>query len=428
MLEQVLDIQELETIPIEVKDWYLKYAKTTWNSIDSMNYPETGLPSDHLHYAIDCEDCIKIDKTSPTNIGFYLASIGAAHSLGFITEQDALERVDSTLSSIETMMKDTDVFLPTSDDKGLFVNWIQPSTGKVLKKWPTNECPVKQQLSSVDNAWLIAFSKLTSSKFPQFQERIEEIIEQVDLEFMFNKESGYFKGCFVLGNNSGFEDWEYNEISEARIAYLLRDEELANQIEKLINNKNEDSYFSDPENPLSLVRKTWNGEFFSLGWPYLLVPEGELNKQWEDTLKKTIEMHRKYGKNGYYGYTAGLSPDGNYKEFRVSDCGVNPVKEPHCYVITISALLNMGIIEPIETYHQLNRLQLDYPQLFHPNTGCGDTVDVETGKVQRDQLLPNQAASLLSCWNIINNNEAQRMFMQTVPANTFDVYTKNSLL
>lgn len=213
-----------EVLPVEIREWYLQYAKLTWNSICAMTYSETELPADQSHYPIvngnPTETICKIDKTSPTNIGFSLACVGGAVSLGFINSFEANKKINQTITTIENMMDDPKVFVKTGEKKGLFINWIQPSTGKVLNLWPDSVLPVKQQISTVDNAWLIAFSKLASAQFPEFNHRIQNYLDQIDLPFMFNNETGFFRGCYVL-NPSGFENWHYDVISEARIAYLV---------------------------------------------------------------------------------------------------------------------------------------------------------------------------------------------------------------
>ncbi len=250
----------------------------------------------------------------------------------------------------------------------------------------------------------------------------------MDLPFMLDKDSGFFHGCYDL-NKSCFESWKYDVISEARIAYLVCDEEVVKLMPKLINRKNPNATFLDSTN--RIARRTWNGEFFSMGWPITLVPENRLSTQWSNTILATIQAQRDFGKqhsNGHYGYSAGLGPDNRYYEYRVPVSGVSEELYSPQPVITVSALVNMGVMEPEETYRALKRLHEQFPQLSHPNFGDGDTVNVQTGEVQRDQLLPNQSASLLSCWNIVKNYQPQELFMETVPAGVEDIYGNTQLI
>jgi hypothetical protein len=414
-----------EILPTEVREWYLKYAKSTWRSIDAMIYPQTGLPADHLHYHSKDKKPTKtsrVDKTSPTDIGFLLACVGAAKAMGFIPSSEANTRIDLTLTTIENMMKDPDVFFPTDDGKGLFTNWIQPSTSEVLRYWPGSEMPVKQQVSTIDNAWLMAFSKLLSVQFPQFSNRIQHFLDLFDLPFMFNSQTGFFRGCYTL-RPPGFEDWHYDVISEERITYLVCGEKIARRMSDLLNRRSPRSTFVDPTGQIG--RATWDGQWFQLGWPHLLIPEDELNPQWGNTYHATVQMQREFGIQhncGHYGFSAGLSPDGQYDEFRVPQSGESTAPYSFQPVVTTAALVNMGGIEPVEIYQALQRLHRDFPDLTHLNNGDGDTVNIETGVVQPDQLLPNQATSLITCWDIVKSGEPQVLFMSIVPSSIRDVY------
>jgi len=420
-----------ETLSPEIRNEYLRYAESTWNSISAMNYLETGLPADHLHYYTEdgrtTEETCKIDKTNPTNIGFSLASVAAAADMGFIPQSEAHQRIDRTLTTIASMMEDPKVFIPTNGEKGLFINWTQPSTGRVLNQWPNTDLPVKQHISTVDNAWFIAFSKLASAQFPQFNHRIQSYLNRIDLPFMFDNKTGFFNGSYGL-NPPGFEPWQYDVISEARIAYLVGGENITKLMGNLIKRKSERSVFIDSKE--RHARATWEGGFFELGWPRLLVPENELNPHWEETYRATIQMQKDFGtkhNGGHYGYSAGLSPDGQYHEFRVPESGESTDLYQYQPVITISALVNMGLEEPVETSLALQQLHKEFPNLTHTNNGDGDTVNTQTGVVQRDQLLPNQAASLLTCWNIVKNHQPQNLFMGVAPSSIRDVYQHNPL-
>ncbi len=423
--------REAEILPNEIREWYLQYARSTWDGIMAMDYPQTGLPADHLHYSSKdgkpIETPSRVDKTSPTNIGFSLACVGGASAMGFITPSEADRRIGLTLATLEKMMHDPNVFIPTEEGKGLLVNWIQPSTGDVLTQWPGSEDPVKQQISTVDNAWLMAFAKLTSAQFPQFEDRIQSLLDRFDLPFMFDSQTGFFRGCYVL-NPPGFESWQYDVISEERIAYLVSPKEIAESMRKLFMNKSRRSVFVAPTGEPG--RATWDGQWFQLGWPHLIVPEDQLNPQWKSTYVASVQAQRDFGTRhfgGHYGYSAGLGPDGKYYEFRVPETGESEEQYSPQPVVTVSALVNMGLTKPAQTCEALRELHWKYPDLTHQHGGDGDTVNTETGAVQRDQLLPNQAASLISCWNIVKDGEPQQLFMSSIPASATDIYRSCSL-
>lgn len=427
----VYDEKVVETLPPEIEEEYLQYAKITWNSISEMTYDDTGLPADqlhhHLHNGIPTGEVSKIDRTSPTNIGFLLASIGAAYAMGFISEQETHKRLGQTITTIIKMTKDPETFIETTEGKGLFVNWIEPSTGRVLKEWPNTETEIKQQISTVDMAWLIAFSKMIGAQFPEFSDSIQSFLDKMDLPFMFNHTTGFFSGCYNIKDKC-FEPWQYDVLSEARIAYLICEDGILQEMSKLINRRTDNSVFKDSKQRNG--RRTWNGEYFALGWPTLVIPEDRFSSQWEETIKSTIQLQREYGEQhnfGHYGYSAGLGPDGKYFEYRVPQTGEST--EPYIPqpIVTISALVNMGIVYPQDTLYALKRLHQEFPSLTHPLFGDGDTVNTHTGEIQRDQILPNQATILLSCWNIVRGEEPRNIFSNVLPPSTESIYKQNLL-
>lgn len=420
-----------EILAPETREGYRAYAWSTWNSILEMIYPETGLPSDHLHYPKIggglMDEPRRVDKTSLTDIGFSLACVGAATAMNFIQPSEAHQRIDQTLRTLEQMMNDSNIFIPTTGGKGLLANWINPSTGEVLREWPGSNSAVKQHVSTVDMAWIIAFSRMTSAQFPQFNERIQSYLNKIDLDYMFDPESGFFHGSYNISTQE-FENWKYDVMSEARIAYFSGDERIAEAMGKLIGHRSERSRILDSHGHQG--RATYSGSFFEMGWPSLLIPEDERSPLWAKMMQTTIQMQKDHGakhSDGHYGFSAGLGPDDEYHIYRVPAAGetIDEYVEPKG-VITVAALINMALLEPVETYLALTKLHNTFPALVHPDRGDGDTVDVKTGVVQSDQLMHNQATILITCWNIVKDHEPQDLFMNVSPAIT-DIYRRYPL-
>ncbi len=421
-----------EFLAPEILEGYSQYAQSTWNSVSAMIFHETGLPSDHLHYRRAVEGLIgetqRVDKTNLTNIGFSLACVGTAAAMDFIQPSEAHQRIDQTLTTLEQMIGDPEIFIPTTGGKGLLANWIHPSTGKVLKEWPGSNSAVKQHVSTVDMAWLMAFSKMTGAQFPQFNERIQSYLNKIDLDFMFDRESGFFHGSYNISTQE-FENWEYDVLSEARIAYLVGNETILEAMGRLIGHRTERSRILDSQGHQG--RATYTGSFFEMGWPGLLIPEDEMSPLWAQMIHTAIQIQKDHGtqhSDGHYGFSAGLGPDDQYHIYRVPAAGETQDEyiEPKG-VITVAALINMALQDPVGTYSALTRLHYKFPALVHPGHGDGDTVDVETGNVQRDQLMHNQAVILLTCWNIVKNHEPQDLFMSAASPTITGLYDRYPL-
>src|SRR6476646_5883936 len=100
----------------------LRYARDTWASFVAMVDPESGLPADSLS-----SDGTTSVQTSVTNIGAYMWSTLVAERLGIIGHAEAVDRLGTTLGSLETM----EIHQPS----GQYYNWYDNHTGAKLTAW-----------------------------------------------------------------------------------------------------------------------------------------------------------------------------------------------------------------------------------------------------------------------------------------------------
>ncbi|MDD4658574.1 MAG: glucoamylase family protein, partial [Eubacteriales bacterium] len=95
--------EAVETLAAEDKDLLRKLALDTWRYYEELTVEETCyLPPDNYQAKPPTGSDY---RTSPTNIGFYLLSTLAARDFGFISTLETLDRIDKTLSSVESMEK-----------------------------------------------------------------------------------------------------------------------------------------------------------------------------------------------------------------------------------------------------------------------------------------------------------------------------------
>jgi hypothetical protein len=87
----------------------------------------------------------------------------------------------------------------------------------------------------------------------------------------------------------------------------------------------------------------------------------------------------------------------------------------------------MAQIKPVEVAQELKRIHQTFPALSHIGMGDGDSFDPQTGAVQRDQLLANQAMTLTSYWNVVLDGQARKLFMTGVPPAVGRVYQETPL-
>ena len=182
------------------------YAKGTWASFVAMTDERSGLPADSLS-----SDGKASVQTSTTNIGAYLWSTVVAERLGFIDHRHAVNRVKTTISTLESMER--------HEPSGQFYNWYDHRTGKKLTKWPPTKEPITPILSSVDNGWLATGLKIVASAVPEVSERADALYQSMDFGFYYRPNVNRI--AFHVAPSTGESPCCYDTIvSESRIASL----------------------------------------------------------------------------------------------------------------------------------------------------------------------------------------------------------------
>ncbi|MDP8217495.1 MAG: hypothetical protein P9M03_02090, partial [Candidatus Theseobacter exili] len=71
-------------------------ARETWECLDYLWEPATGLPYDNIYRG---------GNTSVTNIGMGFASVTGAYLMGYISREEAVRRLKKSIESLEKMKK-----------------------------------------------------------------------------------------------------------------------------------------------------------------------------------------------------------------------------------------------------------------------------------------------------------------------------------
>ncbi len=97
-------------LSVEARDALLEIARDTWRYFESFaGAEEHWLPADNYQE----EPPVVAHRTSPTNIGMGLLSTLAAHDLGLITNETLIERLEHTLTTVESLER----------HRGHLLNW-----------------------------------------------------------------------------------------------------------------------------------------------------------------------------------------------------------------------------------------------------------------------------------------------------------------
>ncbi len=179
----------------------MSYARDSWKFFsENVTSADNWLPPDNIQ---EVPVFRKAMRTSPTNIGLYLVSILAAFDMKFITEGEMLERISNTLDTIERLPK----------FRGLLYNWYDTPGAVPMAPF---------YVSSVDcGNYLVCLTALKQGLyeygFSDTAERIEKLIEESDLAFLYDKKRELFRigyDCFSEKFSSSFYDLY---MSEARM-------------------------------------------------------------------------------------------------------------------------------------------------------------------------------------------------------------------
>jgi hypothetical protein len=144
------------------------------------------------------------DTASTAATGFGLSAICIGAERGWVTRQEAADRVRATLH----------FFADKADqDHGWFYHWMDVSTGD--RKWDS-------ETSSIDTAFLLG-GVLTAAQYfssdPEIPKLAAEIYNRVDFHWMLNGDALLLSHGFVRGK--GFLKYKWDTYCELGLLYIL---------------------------------------------------------------------------------------------------------------------------------------------------------------------------------------------------------------
>lgn len=120
LLDQPFEIVCYAKLSESEQQFIRHVARKTWRYFSDFVGPETSwLPPDNYQAALNVEIA---ERTSPTNIGLWLLTVVAAHDFGYITIDDAIDKISRSLDTL----KNLETF------EGHLLNWYDTRTLKSL--------------------------------------------------------------------------------------------------------------------------------------------------------------------------------------------------------------------------------------------------------------------------------------------------------
>lgn len=329
--------EDREIVQIEEDDidLFKDIAKKTWGYYKEFtNASNNYLPPDNYQeYPYNGV----ANRTSPTNIGFYLLSIVSSRDLGFIDTSEMVESVKLTMDTIDKMEKweghlynwyDTinleplrPVFVSTVDS-GNFISYLI-----VLKEG------LKEYIDDVEN----------KEEIEALINRIEEIINNTRFAPLYDNSKKLFYIGYNVGENKVLDNHYDLLASEARISSYIaisRKEIPLKHWERLGRSLiTEDNYIS---------LASWSGTMFEYLMPSLILNNYK-NTLLDETYRTSIKIQQNYGKknnvpwgiseSGFFAFDNQLNYQ--YKAFGVPALGFKRGLKEELVVSPYSTFLSL---------------------------------------------------------------------------------------
>lgn len=377
-------------------------AEETYRYFEDFTDPETGLTYDIVRMKNGEQEEGK--HTSPTNIAMYILSTISADELGFIPEEEAISRIQKTLSTLEKLDK----------WNGLYYNWYYTDNGSLMKDWG-------QFISQVDNGWLSAGLITAGQAYPNLQEQTSKLVKNMDYSALYDPDVGQFRGGYFVDKGE-FTGHHYGTFyTEPRLGSYIAigkgdvpaehwwrtyrtlpaKDDWQSQTPKgeMKNYHGIDLFQGHYEYQDVKFVPTWGGSMFEALMPGIVLKEKELGK---DGLglnnQHYVDLQIAFAKEkGYsaWGFSPAATPDG-YSEFAATPLGISGYKDDG----TVTAHASFLALDYAPQEVKVNIKALKELKTY-TNYGFYDSVNLNTGKVTEAYLALDQGMIMVSITNYL---------------------------
>ncbi|OIU70781.1 glucoamylase family protein [Rossellomorea aquimaris] len=388
-------------------------AKKTYTYYEDHTDPATGLTFDETRYTEEGKK--NAEHTSPTNIGMYMMSTVSAQEMGFISKEEAVDRIQVTLNTLESMKK----------WNGLFYNWYYTKDGSLKKDWG-------QFISQVDNGWLSAGLIVAGQAYDELNGQTSKMVANMDYSTLYDPEVGQFRGGYDVAQEK-LTDHHYGLLyTEPRVASYISigkgdvPKEHWWKMERTIpaewdwQSQIPEGEYAEYDGvsvfeghyEYSGVKfvPSWGGSMFEGLMPGIVLKEKELGKQALGlNNQRHVELQIQYAKDkGYkaWGFSPAATPDG-YSEFAATPLGTSGYADkstvtPHASFLALDyapdeVRKNIKVLKGMDMYGKY---------------GFYDSVNVETGEMAKAYLALDQGMIMVSIANYLKDGVIRDYFHQ----------------
>ena len=174
----------------EERDVYTEAARNSWNFVNSITEPTTGLARAHARYSY----------VTLWDVAGSIAANYVAHELAFIND----ETYDAHISKILSTLSTVDLF-----DKGALNRTYDAKTGRMVDN-ASHLSSVGAGFSSVDIGRLLIWLRIISTKQPKYGPLAAQIVRRLDMSKLLD--DGFLRGIDVDPRSGSRSDFQETEI------------------------------------------------------------------------------------------------------------------------------------------------------------------------------------------------------------------------
>lgn len=414
-----LEVVVKKPFPEDEREFLLEVARDTWRYFDEIVDSKYHLVLDTIQVgreaAIDTATWIG-DYTNITNVGLYFMAVVSAYDLKFITQEDAIARIQKTLETLEKL---------EAHSSGFLYNYYDTTTLERTSYF----------VSLVDSGWLAIGLIVAKNAFPEaLGDQIDAMLAKWDFSFFYDPverqmRHGYYDHLQVYSDyhygplysepravsylaiakkQVPTEHWFLGLIRTFPEAYTWQEQEPKNRLDRTVLGYTFPGGHYEWKD-LKYV-PSWGGSAFEALMPALVLNEKELAPRGLGLNdKRHVQGQIRYALEelGYpvWGMSPSAVPEGGYSEYGAKPFGSKGYKEgvvtPHASVLALD-------FAPQEAVSNLRKLIELYD--IYGEYGFYDAVNVKTGLVARKYLALDQGMILVAINNYLNQGAIRKRF------------------
>ncbi len=387
---------------VKNKEKFKAFAKDIWRFYESyVNLTTNFLPPDNVSVSPKKEVAM---RTSPTNIGFYLASVLGARDFGFIGTADMYERIANTVSAVESLEK----------WNGHLYNWYDISNKTVLGR---------PYVSTVDSGNFCALMLVLregmleyaseDSRLPELAERVKMLYKNADFSLLYREDRNLL--------SLGF-DTESGKLDKTCYDLLMSEARLTSYFALATGALPSKHWYALSRqlviSGVHIGLASWTGTAFEYFMPALLLPVYE-NSLTDEALRHCVNMQKKKTAKGLWGCSESgyyaFDGDMNY-QYKAFGCGSLALKSDVDNELVISPYSSFLFTQKDSASAYRNLINLR-DRGFYGRFGFYEAADFTKERVGsgcgivKSYMAHHVGMSFVACINLCLGNLMQKRFM-----------------